>query len=268
MAPSPHSRSRGPRVSPRQSLRAASIPTRAVKASPSAHASAPQSSDFEARVILRLPVESDRRAYIALRRSSAAFLRPWEPLTPQGKVPAPGRVFGRILKTADIPTTRRLLVCARETGEIMGQVSLSQIFRGPFQNAIMGYWLGKRFAGRGYMTETLILALDMAFGPMKLHRVEANLMPRNASSRALAKRVGMRFEGLATRYLQIGGVWEDHEHWAMTAEEWPQRRAAAIAALRGRHAGMNATSRRPAARQKRARTPAKPRPRTLRTMHG
>lgn len=174
-------------------------------------------------MLIRSPKASDRSAFISLRKRSLKFLVPWEPFTRGGNVPAPGRMFGKLLKTANTPTSRRFFVVLRATGELMGQVSFNQIFRGPFQSAIVGYWIGGEYAGKGYMTEALSLALAKAFGPMKLHRVEANLMPRNAASRGLARAVGMRFEGLALGYLQIAGTWEDHEHWAITAEEWQAR---------------------------------------------
>jgi ribosomal-protein-alanine N-acetyltransferase len=59
-----------------------------------------------------------------------------------------------------------------------------------------------------------------AFTTLKLHRVEANIMPENKASLALIRKCGFRFEGLAKRYLQINGRWSDHERWGMTIEDW------------------------------------------------
>ena len=111
-------------------------------------------------------------------------------------------------------------VCDRESGAIMGMVSLNEIVRGAFQSATMGYWIGREFSRQGFMTEAVTLMFKHAFSKLRLHRVEANLMPRNKPSRALARACGMRFEGRAKRYLQINGKWEDHEHWAITVEAW------------------------------------------------
>ncbi len=173
------------------------------------------------RVALRMPVERDRAEYVKLREVSEAHLRPWEPWTPDGDLIDPGDSFDRLLTTCDTPESRRFLIIENETGAIAGQISLNQIFRGPFQNAILGYWIGAPFAGRGLMTEAIRLVLGHAFGPMGLHRVEANIMPHNAASRAVVQKIGFRYEGTAQRYLQIAGAWADHEHWALTAEEWP-----------------------------------------------
>lgn len=180
------------------------------------------------RILLRSPMPSDRAEYVALRRRSAAVLGPWEPHTPRGALPSPAKVFERLLESAHTESSRRLLICEVSTSAIVGQVSLNQIFRGPFNNAILGYWLGEGSHGKGYMTEALALAVEHAFGTLKLHRVEANIIPSNVPSISLVKRLGFRREGTARRYLQIAGRYEDHVHWALTSEEWPTAAARRI----------------------------------------
>lgn len=177
------------------------------------------------KVFLRYPTGGDMAEWVKVREQSEAFLTKWDP-TPLGEdYPRPAEeMFYRLMDTADTEHSQRFLICDMAAGRIMGQVSLNQIFRGPFWNCTTGYWIGEEFARRGYMTEALRLCLALAFERLNLHRVEANIIPRNEASRALAKRVGMRYEGTALRYLRINGVWEDHEHWAMTAEEWEERK--------------------------------------------
>jgi ribosomal-protein-alanine N-acetyltransferase len=98
--------------------------------------------------------------------------------------------------------------------------SLSQIFMGGFRSAYLGYYVGSPFANQGYMSEGLQLVLSEAFKRLKLHRVEANIQPSNASSIALASRAGFSREGYSRRYLKIGGRWRDHERWAILVEDW------------------------------------------------
>jgi ribosomal-protein-alanine N-acetyltransferase len=117
-------------------------------------------------------------------------------------------------------TVRTLVVVRREDGAIVGLFSLSQIFLGNFRSAYLGYWAGAPYAGRGYMREGMELLLRYAFGTLKLHRVEANVQPGNAASRALVRRTGFRKEGYSPRYLKIGGRWRDHERWAITVEDF------------------------------------------------
>ena len=97
---------------------------------------------------------------------------------------------------------------------------MSQIFLGNFRNAYLGYSAFVPFAGQGYMTEALRLVLGEAFGPLGLHRLEANIQPENRSSIALVRRCGFEREGFSPRYLKVGGRWRDHERWAIDRERW------------------------------------------------
>ncbi|MGP1347912.1 MAG: GNAT family N-acetyltransferase, partial [Phycisphaerales bacterium] len=102
-------------------------------------------------------------------------------------------------------------------------ISINEISRGAFQNGVLGYWIGEAFARRGFMREAIGLCVRRAFVDLGLHRLEANIMPRNTASRGLIERCGFRLEGYSPRYLQIGGRWEDHERWALTEEESQER---------------------------------------------
>jgi ribosomal-protein-alanine N-acetyltransferase len=111
-----------------------------------------------------------------------------------------------------------------EDDALVGLVNVNEIVRGLFQSAYLGYWIGGPHARRGYMTDGLALVLRQAFGPLKLHRVEANIQPANAASIALVRRLGFRHEGLSRRYLKISGRWRDHERFALLKEDWRARR--------------------------------------------
>ena len=116
--------------------------------------------------------------------------------------------------------------CSRRTASSSGIFTVSQIVRGYFQSAYLGYYANARHAGKGLMTEAMELVLDHAFGPLSLHRLEANIQPGNAPSIALARGAGFRLEGYSPRYLLIGGRWRDHERYAITADEHAANRAA------------------------------------------
>lgn len=175
------------------------------------------------RVLLRFPVASDRDAFVALRRSSRSHLEPWEPIPPSGLDLYSPEAFDRELANHDTEREQRWLIIERETGLLAGRIALTNIERGPFQNGRFGYWIGEPFQGRGLMTEALKLAVTHCFLPLEqgglgLHRVCANIVPRNFRSRNLLERVGFLEEGFSPKYLQIQGVWEDHERWATTNE--------------------------------------------------
>jgi [ribosomal protein S5]-alanine N-acetyltransferase len=109
-------------------------------------------------------------------------------------------------------------------GRLVGEVSIGSLQRGPFQSANVGYWIDEPHAGRGYMPEAVALILRYAFEELRLHRIEAAVVPRNKSSRRVAEKLGLRDEGTSERFLQIRGVWEDHVRYAITAEDWKRRK--------------------------------------------
>jgi [ribosomal protein S5]-alanine N-acetyltransferase len=108
-------------------------------------------------------------------------------------------------------------------GVFAGEVNMSNVLRGPFQSASIGYWIDQRMAGKGYVPEAVVLLLQFSFEELGLHRIQIPIVPRNAASRRVVDKIGLRDEGTALRYLEINGVWEDHVRYAMTVEEWRER---------------------------------------------
>lgn len=98
---------------------------------------------------------------------------------------------------------------------IIGSISLSNIVRGAFQSCHLGYRMDGSLVNRGLMTEGVQAMIDYAFGVMELHRIEANIMPRNTASLKVVEKLGFYEEGLALKYLKIHGVWEDHIHMVL-----------------------------------------------------
>ena len=166
------------------------------------------------RVFLRPPTSSDQTEFLTLNLSSKSFHRGLvsPPTTPDQ--------FDAFLLRASEEDSVCLFICLVANSEIIGAINLSQIFRGGFQNAYLGYFVGKRYAGLGYMSEAIRLVLRYAFEHLKLHRLEANIQPANVASIALVKRAGFVLEGYSRRYLKVCGRWRDHERWAIIAEDW------------------------------------------------
>jgi ribosomal-protein-alanine N-acetyltransferase len=71
----------------------------------------------------------------------------------------------------------------------------------------------------------VVVTLRFAFESISLHRVEISIIPRNLSSRRVVEKLGIRLEGIAERFLEIDGAWEDHARYAITSEEWAVREA-------------------------------------------
>jgi [ribosomal protein S5]-alanine N-acetyltransferase len=167
-----------------------------------------------ARVRLRTLERSDREQFLALARESRALHRPWT--YPPERADQFEDLFARSRRD-DFACL--LAVLAEDERAIAGVFTISQIVRGAFQSAYLGYYANARHAGQGLMREAMEQVLDHAFGPLALHRLEANIQPGNQPSIALARGAGFRLEGFSPRYLLIGGQWRDHERFAITADE-------------------------------------------------
>lgn len=113
----------------------------------------------------------------------------------------------------------RFYIRLPESESIIGTIALSNIVRGAFRSCFLGYSLDKDHVGKGYMTEAVNRVTEYAFSVLGLHRIEANVMPRNAASKRVLEKCGFEPEGLARKYLLINGVWEDHIHMVKFAPE-------------------------------------------------
>lgn len=168
------------------------------------------------RVRLRPPTPEDEAEFIERVRASRSLHRPWTDLPD-----TPVR-YGELLTRAAAPTEATFLIVRVSDDAITGIANLSQMFLGNFRSAYLGYSAFAPFDGRGYMMEGLRLVLREAFGPLGLHRVEANVQPDNVRSVALVERLGFRREGYSPRYLKIAGRWRDHVRYAILAEDLPR----------------------------------------------
>jgi len=180
------------------------------------------------RIRLRTLGDSDYDAWFEVRCRCRNWLVPWEP-RPTGAPPTPEDRASFAARCAARERERQLgsgygfgiFVADRFVGEI----TLSSVQRGPFQNAFVGYWVDEAVAGLGFAPEATVMVLRFAFEELALHRVEIAIVPRNGPSRRVVDKLMLRQEGVAVRYLEIDGRWEDHVRYAITAEEWVERQA-------------------------------------------
>lgn len=95
--------------------------------------------------------------------------------------------------------------------EVIGSLHFSQVSRGAFQSAMLGYALDEACVGQGLMTEAIVAGLGEMFSPrVNLHRVQAAYRPENVRSAKVLERLGFAAEGVAPDYLYIDGAWRDH----------------------------------------------------------
>lgn len=186
------------------------------------------------RVVLRPLVAEDFAQWRALRRRNVDWLTKWEPTKEPSQPDVVEDAQSFAVRCSARQRERQLGAgCANGVflgTALIGEMNLNSIQRGPFQNAYVGYWIDKDHAGCGYTPEALVVAAQYAFESLKLHRLQVAIIPRNTASRRVVEKLGLRCEGVAVRYLEINGVWEDHLRFAITSEEWWARRAELLAA--------------------------------------
>lgn len=166
------------------------------------------------RVFIRKPTEADCQELLSLHLRSKEFHFPW--VSP----PLNEQECNNYINRCQKEDFEGLLICHSTDNRIIGVANLSQIFYRAFQNAYFGYYVDVDFAGQGLMSEGVRLAINYAFWTLGLHRVEANIQPKNIASIKLVKRLGFTKEGFSRRYLKVNGEWRDHERWALTVEDW------------------------------------------------
>ncbi len=103
--------------------------------------------------------------------------------------------------------------------EILGDIRFSSIIRGAFQSCFLGYKIDQDEINQGYATEGLRRCIQFMFDNLKLHRVEANVMPHNKPSIRVLEKLNFEKTGFSRKYLKINGNWEDHIHYEIINEK-------------------------------------------------
>ncbi len=176
------------------------------------------------RVGLRPLRLRDAGRWSSLRLRDEAWLAPWEPTSPYPWAQ-------RHSRTAYIAMVNALRGQARRgmtlpfgilyDDVLVGQLTVSNVVRGVLRSAHVGYWIDEEHAGLGVTPTALALVVDHCFGPVGLHRIQADIRPENTASRRVVEKLGFRQEAFYPRYLDINGAYRDHLGFALTVEDVP-----------------------------------------------
>ncbi len=153
-------------------------------------------------------------------RRSRELHAPWEPIRSSDFWDEPvvaQRLAGELEEAV---TDRGLTLYLMPRGEqrrVIGRLVLLRIVRGSLQSCHLGYGLAPEAVGRGLMAEAVRAATRIAFEELALHRIEANIVPRNERSIALIERCGFTYEGVSRDCYRIAGRWEDHARYSLLA---------------------------------------------------
>lgn len=148
-------------------------------------------------------------------KRNRAFLGSFEPVRNEEffTLPYQREVLKREMRAHEEKTGFRFYITpANQPAQIIGIIGLNNVIWGAFCSAFLGYKLDKDHLNKGYMSMAVAMLAEYAFEEAGLHRIEANVMPKNKASLRVLEKNRFVNEGISKYYLNINGVWEDHIH--------------------------------------------------------
>jgi len=172
-------------------------------------------------VVLRAPQMGDYLEWATLREASRDFLAPWEPTWPADDLTRASfrRRIKRYFEDQRGDLAYPFFIFRKHDNVLVGGLTLANVRRGCAQAGSLGYWMGQKFARRGYMTAAVRAVVPFAFATLRLHRIEAACIPGNLASIRLLEKTGFQREGFARQYLCIDGIWQDHLLYARLKDD-------------------------------------------------
>lgn len=173
------------------------------------------------RIRLRGPRADDADAVFTLF-SDPAVMRYWSrpPMTERDEAAA------LIVEMEEAFATRDKInwVSVDKDDAVIGTCTLFH-FDAHHRRAELGYALRSDLWGKGLAREAVSTMLDWGFRSLSLHRIEADIDPRNQGSRRILERLGFASEGLLRERFFIGDAATDSEIFGLLAEDWRRSRA-------------------------------------------
>ncbi len=176
------------------------------------------------RLILRSLEIDEANLYLDYLVRNKDFLTQWEPKRNEEfyTLKNAENILQQKLFENETKKGVHLFLFLKDEKTLIGSISISNILWGAFLSCFLGYKLDKDYINKGYMTEGIEEVISICFNDYKLHRIEANIIPRNAASIRVVEKLGFEYEGTSKKYLEINGVWEDHHHFVLLNESVEQ----------------------------------------------
>ena len=173
------------------------------------------------RIIIRHPKRRDWRAWVNLRKESHKFLQKWEPYWDIKQCNKSG--YMRQLKTqrtkAAYDQAYSFLCFKKDSKVLLGGLNISNIQRGVIQTCNIGYWLGEKNIGNGYMEESIKAIIPYIYEQLKIHRIQAFTLENNIASRKLIEKVNFKKEGVLREAMKINNEWRDHVIYSLLLDD-------------------------------------------------
>ena len=173
------------------------------------------------RVYIRFLEPTDAEALLAMRLRNADFFQKFSPAhgSDYYTIESVHNMLNDVAQHREEGRDYFFGIFLNETDELIGDMNLFHIMRGPLQKCMVGYSLDQGHNGHGYATEALKLAVRYAFEELKLHRVEAGAMPVNIGSMRVLEKAGFEKEGIERKGVKINGQWQDHQIFSILSDK-------------------------------------------------
>lgn len=175
------------------------------------------------RLILRTLNETDIPGLLEYYERNFKFLEPWIPKYEEGfyTYDYQFRKLEYEKKLREDGSEYRYNIFKKDDPErVLGNAAVSNIIRGVLQSAFLGYSVDENENGKGVATEAIKGIIDFSFCEIKLHRLEANVIPVNNASIRVLEKLNFVKEGYSKDYLKINGKWQDHIRFALINEKY------------------------------------------------
>jgi ribosomal-protein-alanine N-acetyltransferase len=164
-------------------------------------------------IYLRLLEENDAEALLQLEVKNREFFQKYAPLRADHfyTLEFQRHIIRDHLENYKLGNRYAFGIYLTSTNQLIGNIVLRHISPEPSSSGMIGYTLDQEHNGKGYMSEAIRLTVEFAFNELKLHRIEAGVMPHNLASMRILEKNGFHKEGLARKNVKINGRWEDHQ---------------------------------------------------------
>lgn len=170
------------------------------------------------RLLLKVVDKSYAEMVVDYYLRNKSFLEAWEPVRNEEfytKQYHEEQLDKELTEIKNNNSFRLWVFKKEDDSKIIGSIAFTNIVRGTFLSTYLGYRSDKDEINKGYITEAIQKGIEIIFDEYRLHRIEANIMPKNKMSLKVVEKLGFYNEGLSYKYLKINGIWEDHIHMVL-----------------------------------------------------
>jgi [ribosomal protein S5]-alanine N-acetyltransferase len=127
-------------------------------------------------------------------------------------------ILGDIRKGYETGDSFRWAIALKASNRFIGYMNVKPVF---LHNRVnVGYWIGRPYWGRGYMTEALVATIRLCFEKLGVNRIEAEYFKENIASGRVMEKAGMAFEGLLRQYCHgKDGKYHDCIMYSITSDK-------------------------------------------------